>query len=58
MPLFLSADDLKQLLPMAEVIQAVEEAFRAYALGRCRVPLRTFEEIRECLIKLDLLTSR
>lgn len=45
MPLFLSANDLKQLLPMEEVIQAVEEAFRVYAQGRCRVPLRQAFEV-------------
>ena len=39
MPLILSREDLRQLLTMADVIEAVERGFRAYKTGRCAVPV-------------------
>ncbi len=40
MPLLLSRGDLKQLLSMREVIEAVESGFGEYKAGRCVVPVR------------------
>lgn len=40
MVLILSRTDLEALLPMVDVIGAVEAGFREYAGGRCRVPVR------------------
>jgi alanine dehydrogenase len=40
MPLILSRKDLRQLLTMADVIEAVERGFRAYKSGKCAVPVR------------------
>jgi ornithine cyclodeaminase/alanine dehydrogenase len=44
---FLSQKDLKQLLRMEEVIEAVENAFREYGEGKYRMPLRFSLEIPE-----------
>jgi alanine dehydrogenase len=40
MPLILSRKDLRQLLTMADVIDAVERGFRDYKTGKCAVPVR------------------
>jgi len=40
MPLILSRKDLRQLLTMTDVIEAVERGFREYKTGRCIVPVR------------------
>ncbi len=40
MPIILSVENLKELLTMAEVIQAVEKGFREYRKGHCFVPVR------------------
>ena len=40
MPLLITRRDLKQLLSMADVVEAVEAGFREYKIGRCSVPLR------------------
>jgi len=40
MPLILSRKDLRQLLTMADVIDAVERGFREYKAGKCTVPVR------------------
>lgn len=40
MPLILSRKDLRQLLTMADVIEAVEKGFREYKTGKCAVPVR------------------
>ena len=40
MPLILSRKDLRQLLTMADVIEAVERGFREYKAGKCAVPVR------------------
>ena len=40
MPLILSREDLKRLLTMTDVIDAVEKGFRAYKTGKCVVPVR------------------
>jgi alanine dehydrogenase len=40
MPLILSRKDLRQLLTMADVIDAVERGFREYKAGKCAVPVR------------------
>ncbi len=40
MPVILSRKDLRQLLKMADVIEAVERGFREYKTGRCAVPVR------------------
>ncbi|MBI3636786.1 MAG: ornithine cyclodeaminase, partial [Candidatus Rokubacteria bacterium] len=37
----LSRADLERLLTPADLIAALDEAFRAYGEGRCRVPART-----------------
>ena len=39
--LILSADDVRQALPMPEVIAAVQQAYAALSAGRAEVPLRT-----------------
>ncbi len=44
---FLSQKDLKQLLRMEEVIEAVENAFREYGEGKYRMPVRYSLEIPE-----------
>ncbi|HWP46776.1 MAG TPA: ornithine cyclodeaminase family protein [Candidatus Limnocylindrales bacterium] len=44
---FLSQKDLKQLLRMEEVIEAVENAFREYGEGKYRMPVRFSLEIPE-----------
>jgi len=40
MPVILSREDLKELLTMGEVIEAVEDGFNEYKGGRCVVPVR------------------
>jgi alanine dehydrogenase len=40
MPLILSRKDLRQLLAMTDVIEAVERGFREYKTGKCAVPVR------------------
>jgi ornithine cyclodeaminase/alanine dehydrogenase-like protein (mu-crystallin family) len=40
MPLILSRKDLRQLLTMADVIEAVERGFREYKAGKCAIPVR------------------
>jgi len=40
MPLILSRKDLRQLLTMPDVIDAVERGFREYKAGKCAVPVR------------------
>jgi len=40
MPLILSRKDLRQLLTMADVIEAVERGFREYKAGKCVAPVR------------------
>ncbi len=40
MATLLTEDDVKSVLTMADTIEAVEEAFREYALGEVQVPLR------------------
>jgi alanine dehydrogenase len=40
MPLILSRKDLRKLLTMADVIDAVERGFREYKAGKCTVPVR------------------
>jgi ornithine cyclodeaminase/alanine dehydrogenase len=40
MPLILSRKDLRQLLTMTDVIEAVERGFREYKTGKCAVPVR------------------
>jgi len=40
MPLILSRKDLRQLLTMADVIDAVERGFQEYKAGKCAVPVR------------------
>ncbi|HKB70006.1 MAG TPA: ornithine cyclodeaminase family protein [Thermoanaerobaculia bacterium] len=41
MSLFLSAADVRRLLPMAEAIEAMADAFRALSDGKALLPLRT-----------------
>jgi alanine dehydrogenase len=40
MPLILSRKDLRQLLTMTDVIEAVERGFREYKAGECAIPVR------------------
>jgi len=40
MPILLSRKDLRKLLTMGEVIEAVEKGFCEYKAGRCAVPVR------------------
>jgi alanine dehydrogenase len=40
MPIVLSRNDLRILLPMTDVIEAVEKGFREYKTGQCVVPVR------------------
>ncbi len=40
MPVILSRKDLRELLTMAEVIEAVENGFGEYKRGRCIIPVR------------------
>lgn len=40
MPIILSREDLRQLLTMNEVIEAVEQGFTEYKMGHCFVPVR------------------
>jgi alanine dehydrogenase len=41
----LSADDVRQALPMAEAVEAMKAAFAQLSLGRANVPLRTPVEV-------------
>jgi alanine dehydrogenase len=41
----LSADDVRQALPMAEAVEAMKSAFAQLSLGRANVPLRTPLEV-------------
>lgn len=45
MPIILSRKDLREILSMAEVIDAVEAGFREYKTGRCVIPVRMPVEI-------------
>lgn len=47
MPIILSREDLKQLLTMAEVIDAVEKGFIEYKKGHCFIPVRMPVEIEK-----------
>ena len=47
MPLILSQKALKQLLTMNDVIDAVEQGFRAYKTGACTIPVRMAVGIEE-----------
>lgn len=40
MPSVLSRKDLKQLLQMTDVIEAIERGFREYKTGKCTIPVR------------------
>jgi len=40
MPILLSRKDLRRVLTMADVIEAVEKGFREYKTGHCAVPVR------------------
>jgi len=40
--LFLSRNDVRGLLNMADVIEAVEQAFRHWALGNVRMPAKAY----------------
>jgi alanine dehydrogenase len=40
MPSVLSRKDLKQLLQMTDVIEAIERGFRQYKTGKCTIPVR------------------
>ena len=46
MPIILTRNDLRELLPMGEVISALEEAFQAYAQGKTVVPVRLPLEVK------------
>jgi alanine dehydrogenase len=47
MPILLSRNDLKELITVADAIQAVEQGFRHYHRGQCDVPVRKEMRIDE-----------